>query len=177
MPDASDDKTLSLAPGETSFSCIGPYRLVQRIGVGGMGEVWRAEQTAPFHRIVALKLIKAGRDTRAALARFESERQALALMEHPNIAKLFDAGRRPLLRHGVCARPADHQLLRQASPHHTQSARVVHAGLRRSAARAPYNRVCRYLSGGQSPVSPLERSRFAADAIACLKQATSEIRQ
>ena len=65
------------------------------LGMGGMGEVWRAEQTAPFHRIVALKLIKAGMDTRAVVARFESERQALALMEHPNIAKVFDAGGTP----------------------------------------------------------------------------------
>jgi non-specific serine/threonine protein kinase/serine/threonine-protein kinase len=95
MSDASNDKTLSFSAGETPFSSIGPYRLVQRIGVGGMGEVWRAEQTAPFHRTVALKLIKAGMDTRAALARFESERQALALMEHPNIAKVFDAGATP----------------------------------------------------------------------------------
>jgi eukaryotic-like serine/threonine-protein kinase len=95
MSDASDDKTLSSSSGETFFSRIGPYRLVQRIGVGGMGEVWRAEQTTPFHRIVALKLIKAGMDTRATLARFESERQALALMEHPNIAMVFDAGATP----------------------------------------------------------------------------------
>jgi len=65
------------------------------LGVGGMGEVWRAEQTAPFHRTVALKLIKVGMDTRAVVARFESERQALALMEHPNIAKVFDAGATP----------------------------------------------------------------------------------
>jgi non-specific serine/threonine protein kinase/serine/threonine-protein kinase len=65
------------------------------LGVGGMGEVWRAEQTAPFHRTVALKLIKVGMDTRAVVARFESERQALALMEHPNIAKVFDAGTTP----------------------------------------------------------------------------------
>jgi len=57
-----------------------------------MGEVWRAEQTEPFRRTVALKLIKAGMDTRAVVARFESERQALALMEHPNIAQVFDAG-------------------------------------------------------------------------------------
>jgi len=91
----SDDKTLSSAPGESSFPRIGPYRLVERIGVGGMGEVWRAEQTAPLRRTVAVKLIKAGMDTRAALARFESERQALALMEHPNIAKVFDAGATP----------------------------------------------------------------------------------
>jgi non-specific serine/threonine protein kinase/serine/threonine-protein kinase len=60
-----------------------------------MGEVWRAEQTEPIHRTVALKLIKAGMDTRAVVARFDSERQALALMEHPNIAKVFEAGATP----------------------------------------------------------------------------------
>jgi tetratricopeptide (TPR) repeat protein len=65
------------------------------LGVGGMGEVWRAEQTEPLHRVVALKLIKAGMDTKAVVARFDSERQALALMEHPNIAKVFDAGATP----------------------------------------------------------------------------------
>ena len=95
MTNGFDDKTLSSSSDQTSFSSIGPYRLVQRIGVGGMGEVWGAEQTAPFHRTVAVKLIKAGMDTRGALARFESERQALALMEHPNIAKVFDAGATP----------------------------------------------------------------------------------
>ncbi len=92
MPDTSDDKTLSLGAVQTSFHSIGPYRLIQLLGTGGMGEVWRAEQTEPFHRTVALKLIKAGMDTRAVVARFDSERQALALMEHPNIAKVYDAG-------------------------------------------------------------------------------------
>jgi len=95
MANAADDKTLSNASAQTSFTSLGPYRLIQMLGMGGMGEVWRAEQTAPFHRIVALKLIKAGMDTRAVVARFESERQALALMEHPNIAKVFDAGGTP----------------------------------------------------------------------------------
>src|SRR5580658_8776710 len=71
---------------------VGPYQLLQRIGAGGMGEVWLAEQQQPVHRRVALKLIKAGMDTREVVARFESERQVLALMEHPNIAKVFDAG-------------------------------------------------------------------------------------
>ncbi len=57
-----------------------------------MGEVWRAEQTSPVRRTVALKLIKAGMDSAALVARFESERQALALMDHPGIARVFDAG-------------------------------------------------------------------------------------
>src|SRR5882762_2806268 len=95
MPDIPDDKTLSQSAAQVSFTSIGPYRLIQLLGEGGMGEVWRAEQTQPFHRTVALKLIKAGMDTKAVVARFDSERQALALMEHPNIAKVFDAGVTP----------------------------------------------------------------------------------
>jgi len=71
---------------------LGAYRLVQLIGSGGMGEVWLAEQKQPVRRRVAIKLIKAGMDTREVVARFESERQALALMEHPSIAKVFEAG-------------------------------------------------------------------------------------
>ena len=92
MPDSPDDKTLTVVAGRASFASVGPYRLIQLLGEGGMGEVWRAQQTEPFHRTVALKLIKAGMDTKAVVARFDSERQALALMEHPNIAKVFDAG-------------------------------------------------------------------------------------
>lgn len=95
MPDSADDKTLSQSAAQVSFTSIGPYRLIQMLGMGGMGEVWRAEQTEPLHRTVALKLIKAGMDTKAVVARFDSERQALALMEHPNIAKVFDAGATP----------------------------------------------------------------------------------
>ncbi|MEK6257140.1 MAG: serine/threonine-protein kinase [Planctomycetota bacterium] len=71
---------------------VGPYRILERIGGGGMGEVYRAEQRAPIRRQVALKFIKLGMDTKAVLARFEAERQALALMDHPHIAKVFDAG-------------------------------------------------------------------------------------
>ncbi|MGC9946764.1 MAG: serine/threonine-protein kinase [Bryobacteraceae bacterium] len=74
---------------------IGPYQLLRRIGSGGMGEVWLAEQTQPVRRLVALKLIKAGMDTGEVVARFQSERQALALMDHPAIAKVFDAGSTP----------------------------------------------------------------------------------
>ncbi len=71
---------------------IGPYKLLLRIGEGGMGSVWMAEQSKPVRRKVAVKIIKAGMDTREVIARFEAERQALALMNHPNIAKVLDAG-------------------------------------------------------------------------------------
>jgi len=74
---------------------IGPYHLLELVGEGGMGEVWLAEQKQPVRRRVALKLIKPGMDTREVVARFESERQALALMDHPAIAKVFDAGSTP----------------------------------------------------------------------------------
>ncbi len=77
---------------ERPEAVIGPYQLLQQLGEGGMGTVWVAKQTEPVQRKVALKLIKAGMDSRAVLARFEQERQALALMDHPNIAKVFDAG-------------------------------------------------------------------------------------
>ena len=71
---------------------IGPYRILQLIGAGGMGLVYLAEQEVPVRRRVALKVIKVGMDTREVLARFETERQALAIMDHPNIAKVLDAG-------------------------------------------------------------------------------------
>jgi len=71
---------------------IGPYRLVREVGQGGMGIVFEAEQEVPVRRKVALKLIKWGMDTREVMARFESERQALALMNHPNIASVYEAG-------------------------------------------------------------------------------------
>ena len=77
---------------EDAGADIGPYRLLQAIGEGGMGTVFMAEQTRPVRRSVALKIIKAGMDSRQVLARFAAERQALALMDHPNIAKVLDAG-------------------------------------------------------------------------------------
>lgn len=77
--------------GET----IGPYKLLQLIGEGGFGLVFMAEQDKPVRRRVALKVIRLGMDTKAVIARFEAERQALAMMEHPNIAKVFDAGTTP----------------------------------------------------------------------------------
>lgn len=79
----------SPAPEETQ---VGPYKLLERIGEGGFGEVYMAEQTEPVRRKVAVKIIKPGMDSRRIVARFEAERQALAVMEHPNIARVFDAG-------------------------------------------------------------------------------------
>jgi eukaryotic-like serine/threonine-protein kinase len=77
---------------ETVGALIGPYKLLEQIGEGGFGTVYMAEQTYPVKRKVALKVIKPGMDTRQVIARFEAERQALALMDHPNIARVLDAG-------------------------------------------------------------------------------------
>jgi serine/threonine protein kinase/tetratricopeptide (TPR) repeat protein len=80
------------ACGEGAGTVIGPYRLVQQIGEGGMGTVFLAQQAAPVKRLVAMKVIKPGMDSKEVLARFEAERQALALMDHPNIATVHEAG-------------------------------------------------------------------------------------
>ena len=77
---------------ESPGAVIGPYKLLQQIGEGGMGVVWMAEQTQPVQRKVALKVIKPGMDSRQVIARFEAERQALAMMDHVNIARVFDGG-------------------------------------------------------------------------------------
>ena len=96
-PSSGDDgrTTDSAQTPSAPATAIGHYHLLQKIGEGGMGEVWLAEQKEPVRRRVAVKLIKAGMNTREVMARFESERQALALMEHPAIAKVFDAGSTP----------------------------------------------------------------------------------
>jgi eukaryotic-like serine/threonine-protein kinase len=92
--DGARDQTAGYAPTSEQPGTIiaGRYKLLEEIGQGGMGTVWAAEQTSPVRRKVALKLIKTGMDSRAVLARFEAERQALAVMDHPNIAKVLDGG-------------------------------------------------------------------------------------
>jgi eukaryotic-like serine/threonine-protein kinase len=102
-PTVDDDATvITSAPrpsfatqgeGQAAGSMIGPYRLIEVLGEGGFGIVWRAEQREPILREVALKVIKQGMDSREIITRFEAERQALALMDHPNIAGVLDAGK------------------------------------------------------------------------------------
>ncbi len=87
------DSLHSASPStDTASPMIGRYKLLEKLGEGGFGEVWMAEQREPVKRRVALKIIKLGMDSKQVVARFEAERQALALMDHPNIAKILDAG-------------------------------------------------------------------------------------
>ncbi len=127
-----------------SWPTIPGYTVRRVLGEGGMGVVYLAEQETPLRRLVALKLIKPGMDTRQVVARFETERQALALMDHPNIAAVFDAGstdeRAAVLRHGVRRRRRHHRLLRSRAPLDARSAGVVRAGVRGRPARAPEGR-------------------------------------
>jgi WD40 repeat protein/serine/threonine protein kinase len=88
-PNATVDETPA---AERAGMVIGSYKFIEQIGEGGMGTVWMAQQTEPVKRLVAVKLIKAGMDSEQVIARFEAERQALALMDHPNIARVLDAG-------------------------------------------------------------------------------------
>jgi WD40 repeat protein/serine/threonine protein kinase len=94
-PAACPVATVDEPGGERPGTVVGPYKLLEQIGEGGFGVVFLAEQTQPVRRKVALKVLKPGMDTRQVVARFEAERQALALMDHPNIAKVFDGGTTP----------------------------------------------------------------------------------
>jgi serine/threonine protein kinase len=97
--DSSPDATIDQPPmREQPGAVIGPYQLLEQIGESGFGVVFLAEQTAPVRRKVALKVLKPGMDTRQVVAKFEAERQALAIMDHPNIAKVFDGGATPFGR-------------------------------------------------------------------------------
>lgn len=91
-PGVQQSPTVQDVPTEQPGTRIGPYKLLQQIGEGGMGVVWMAEQHEPVRRKIALKVIKPGMDSQSVIARFEAERQALSLMDHPNIAKVLDAG-------------------------------------------------------------------------------------
>ncbi|MCZ6691956.1 MAG: serine/threonine-protein kinase [Planctomycetota bacterium] len=92
QPSVSRDDTIDLSSPAQHPEQIGPYRILDHLGTGGMGVVYLAVQTGPVERRVALKLIKLGMDTKDVIGRFESERQALALMNHPGIAHVYEAG-------------------------------------------------------------------------------------
>ena len=92
------EEELARLKPEEAGEHIGTYKLIEQIGEGGFGTVWMAEQAQPVRRQVALKIIKMGMDTKEVVARFEQERQALAMMEHPHIAQVFDAGVTPFGR-------------------------------------------------------------------------------
>ena len=116
-PVTVDGESTAERPGAT----IGRYKLLQEIGEGGFGVVYMAEQREPVRRKVALKIIKPGMDTRAVVARFEAERQALALMDHPNIAHVLRRGGDRLgpavLRDGTGPRHPAHGVLRSRTAH------------------------------------------------------------
>ena len=141
VPPARAGPCASARPAEKPGDRIGRYKLLQQIGEGGCGVVYMAEQEEPVRRRVALKVIKLGMDTKQVIARFEAERQALALMDHPNIAKVLDAGAtetgRPyfvmeLVRGIKITDYCDQNKLSTAGP-----ARAVHPGLPGHPARAP----------------------------------------
>jgi eukaryotic-like serine/threonine-protein kinase len=92
VPIATVDHVVAAPLAECPGTLIGPYKLLEQIGEGGMGVVYMAEQQKPVRRRVALKIIKLGMDTKQVVARFEAESQAVAMMDHPNIARVFDAG-------------------------------------------------------------------------------------
>jgi serine/threonine protein kinase len=95
-PEHPEDPTQTIeAITGASGTVIGSYRLIRQLGEGGMGVVYHAQQLQPIRREVALKIIKPGMDSKQVIARFESERQALAIMDHANIARVFDASATP----------------------------------------------------------------------------------
>ena len=124
-PAAGIFPTINFEPPEQIGTTIGRYKLLEQIGEGGMGVVYVAEQTEPVRRRVALKIIKPGMDTRQVIARFEAERQALAMMDHPEHRQGprcgRDRSRPPVLRHGAGPRHADHGVLRPGTARHPRA--------------------------------------------------------
>jgi serine/threonine protein kinase len=123
---------------------IGRYKLLEKIGEGGMAVVYMAEQTEPIRRKAALKIIKLGMDTRQVIVRFEAERQALALMDHPSIAKVLDAGAtetgRPYFVMELVQGVSITEYCDKKQPLHQAPARPLPPGLPRRAARPPKRR-------------------------------------
>ena len=131
------------APAVGHSNSIGAYQLIRKLGEGGMGQVWLAQQTVPVKRTVALKLIRVGRYDEEVLERFQAERQSLAMMDHPAIAKIFDAGTTPEGQPdfvGVRPRRLHQPILRPEAASNQRAPGAVHQSLRRRATRAPEGR-------------------------------------
>jgi serine/threonine protein kinase/tetratricopeptide (TPR) repeat protein len=135
--------------GEKPGDMVGRYRLLQQIGEGGFGVVFMAEQLAPVRRLVALKIIKPGMDTKEVVARFEAERQALALMDHPNIAKVLDGG--------VTGDPGGGATLPRSPD--------LEAGVQGSAGASPHQEIARLTSALGPLTSPSGRPYFVMDLV------------
>ena len=130
-PVASLQVAITATISEGVGTLIGPYKLIEQIGEGGFGVVYMAEQQHPIRRRVALKVLKAGMDTRQVVARFEAERQALALMEHAGIARVLDGGEapsgRPYFVMELVKGIRHHSVLRRTSAFAARAAGVVRA--------------------------------------------------
>lgn len=128
-------------PSEGPGTVIGSYKLLEKIGEGGMAVVYMAEQERPLQRKVALKLVKLGMDTAQVIARFEAERQALALMDHPHIARVFDAGTtdsgRPYFVMELVKGVSITQFCEQEPPEYSAASRPICVGVPGRAARPP----------------------------------------
>ena len=133
MPTSSGRRRLAAATAAARDTDFGRYRVIQPLGEGGMGTVYLAEQLEPIRRRVALKVVKLGMDTAQVLARFDNERQALAMMDHPNIAHIFDAGAtttgRPYFVMEYIEGAPITAVLRSQADDHQGAARVVPRGL------------------------------------------------
>jgi hypothetical protein len=133
---AASEQPIAERPG----SLIGPYKLLEQIGEGGFGLVFLAEQRLPVWRKVALKILKPGMDTRQVIAGFEAERQALALMDHPNIARVLDAGETSSGRPHFVMEGQSHRRIPQADRPRSEICTTPREPRRRSQGQEPVGR-------------------------------------
>ena len=163
-PDVTlDDLPVSEAPG----TVIGRYKLLEKIGEGGMAVVYMAEQEKPIRRKVALKIIKLGMDTKSVIARFEAERQALAMMDHPHIAKVLDAGATETGRPYFVMELVTGVSITEYCDKNNLSTKdrpgLIHSGLQRRPTRPPERH---HSSATMKPIQRVDRSATTAKPVA-----------